>query len=478
MLVSAIAGASVAGNISSRPVGVVRLEIPAQHARLVGIPFTSEDQSIESVLGSQLAASTDQESADIVIKWNAGGQEYSAAYRMESGENLWSDTTGGDGASSMTLQPGEAFWIQNNQLAAQPVYLVGDVALSETNISELVPGFNLIAFPYSSSVAFEDTGLMKALRSQSDGDVITDPTGQLTESNALSLTQGLWYRRKGETSFIWTEVRPYANPYPSEGTPEIATVSVVDEGTALELTIETSGTDGESLDIFYRDAVPGIPFTAGRGWQIAQQDISSRGSTQITWKDTGSDSRLPVDQIFGRYYLVGRADVDADGNGIPDAREMFVGGASSDSFSASSSPSIVTGSTTEITQPSTISAFGDDASVSNSSESADFEMSLRANVIYVDAKRGADFLSGRSAIAVGPDGPKKTISAGLLAAEAVARTSGDQGVLFIRSGSYKEDCDLAGKNVRVRIQGDVVLSGRATTRAVIDERDSGSNDSE
>ena len=46
----------------------------------------------------------------------------------------------------------------------------------------------------------------------------------------------------------------------------------------------------------------------------------------LEWVDRGSAERLCVTEVSARYYLVGRADIDSDGDGVPDARETFVYG--------------------------------------------------------------------------------------------------------------------------------------------------------
>ncbi len=74
-----------------------------------------------------------------------------------------------------------------------------------------------------------------------------------------------------------------------------------------------------------------------------------------------------------------------------------------------------------------------------------------SKVVYVDAKQGNDSLSGRAAsVKSGHEGPKRSVRSGV--AELV-----EEDVLVIREGHYAEDLNLRDKDVRVRIEGTVVL---------------------
>jgi hypothetical protein len=56
-------------------------------------------------------------------------------------------------------------------------------------------------------------------------------------------------------------------------------------------------------------------------------------------------------------------------------------------------------------------------------------------------------------VVVGADGPKKTIRSGLSAAKGGT-------TLVIKEGSYGEDLNVAGRDIQVRFQGKVNLSGK------------------
>ena len=158
--------------------------------------------------------------------------------------------------------------------------------------------------------------------------------------------------------------------------------------------------------------------------------------------------REKVNGVFARYYLVGRADIDSDGDGIPDAREIFVYNTDpakppvyipAETNSAESALDKDNASTNGIPVPPPVARW------------------VVGRIIYVDKKLGSDALSGRRPIIVDQDGPKKTIKAGLTAADA-----GD--TLIIKGGWYDEDLNDSGRNISVIIKGHVDLSARRFPR--------------
>jgi len=181
-----------------------------------------------------------------------------------------------------------------------------------------------------------------------------------------------------------------------------------------------------------------------KGWLIAETDLQVTGKSELEWTDTSSSLQSVVCglQSSSRYYLVGNADVDSDKDGVPDCRQKFVMGKSPVS---SPRPPASGNSTTDLrplassTAPvrSSVSGLGGGASL--------------GRIIYVDRNNGGDHLTGKAAVVVGADGPKKTVKAGLLEA------GNDGSTMIIKSGVYGESLHVAGKNVHIVIQGNVRL---------------------
>jgi len=80
-----------------------------------------------------------------------------------------------------------------------------------------------------------------------------------------------------------------------------------------------------------------------------------------------------------------------------------------------------------------------------------------SSVVYVDAARGNDTWTGRSALSRGGgEGPKRTVAAGMVAVR-------EGGSLVVGEGAYPESLDVRGAGVRVTFTGNVAL-GRAAER--------------
>ena len=61
--------------------------------------------------------------------------------------------------SSLSLNSGEAFWIENRQAMTQSVLLAGFVVLDDTNSVLLYPALNLFSYPFSSKITLNSTRL-------------------------------------------------------------------------------------------------------------------------------------------------------------------------------------------------------------------------------------------------------------------------------------------------------------------------------
>ena len=181
-----------------------------------------------------------------------------------------------------------------------------------------------------------------------------------------------------------------------------------------------------------------------KGWLIAETDLQVTGKSELEWTDTSSSLQSVVCgvQSSSRYYLVGNADVDANKNGIPDCRERFVMGKAL----ASGHRPAADGDATSDLRPLASSSAPVRSSVSGLGGGASL-----GRIIYVDRNNGGDHLTGKAAVVVGADGPKKTVKAGLLEA------GNDGSTMIIKSGVYGESLNVAGKNVNIVIQGNVRL---------------------
>jgi hypothetical protein len=424
----------LADNIISRPVGLVRVEISAQGQALVSLPFEPFDENINSVLAGQLTGGTNLSTADAILKWDSANSIYIRAVKVSATglpeiNGKWISDFDSLKPSDVTLLPGEGFYILlNKQAVNQSVILAGKVVLAATNEMALLPGMNLISYPFSTSARLEDTAL----------------SGKVEGADVLELGKGYWCEVAGGAGMVWAEVSPYATDmFPADnGTPQITGMSVIDGGSAVRLMIRCAGIKGEMLDIFYKDVSVTDRFDTLNGWQIAVSNWDLGGKTEVAWEDHGGDGRTPVNQVEARYYLVSRADIDSDGDGIPDAREGFVYGISSGG---------------EVTNADGMSqnTKGDlnlDGTVNTGNGTAPSAMQLSGNgkTIYVNHAIGDDTYSGALMTVTGTMGPKRTINAGINTA-----ISGD--TIIVRPGEYYENVSLPD-GIRMICEGRVVMN--------------------
>ena len=441
---------SPAQNIVSRPAGVVRIEVGAQEQKLISIPFKPLDSSVNAILERQLTGSTNAQTADSIVKWNSSQASYTRAVKVSGTGNpeidgKWFKDISALELSDMTLNPGEGFFICNRQGSNQTIVLAGEVVLDSTNYITLMPALNLISYPYSMAAGVEDT----AFRDLSNSITEHGVTGAVERFKAGS---GYWHDRKADDSCIWMEIRPYADMFPAEGLdPYISGIQVRD-ASGIKLEIRCSGVEGEKLDVYYKDITSTGRLDTAGGWKGAERGIETKGATVTDWIDAGDANRPPPGEIFGRDYIIGRADIDADASGVPDAMEVFILGSRSITRHADGSMALV---------PASAPGSATESSPSDVPGSAEVfvpgETNLPVNltlvrVIYVDHKTGNDALSGKSLVVVGEDGPKKTVKSGLSAA-----ATGDK--MVIRQGSYGEDLNIVGKDISVTVEGIVNLSG-------------------
>jgi len=397
-----------AQNVVSRPVGFVRIPVTSNEATLLSVPFQTFADS----------------GTNVVVTWDAASQQYIS-------ENL-----------AEAAQPGRGFWAEAAD-ESSVLFLWGELVLDETRSQNLLPGLNLVGYPYSTAVSAEETALAEL--------DLRDRSGT-NRPSTLQPGAGYWLNVTGTGARAWVEVRPYADAFPADDElPAIERLDVAG-GTGVVLTIRGVGTPGELLEVYWQDLDPTARLSTTSGWQIAVAQLVPGADGTVRWADSGAPGRAAVNEVYGRYYLAARGDLDGNGDGIPDARARFVAGISAPgSFAAGSLESeLASSEPPEWLSPESgelVEGAGTNALPANP-----VQLPAGFRVIYVDRQQGNDAFSGRCATAMWNDGPKQTIRAGIDAAD-----GGD--TVVIREGQYAESLQIAGKDVRVRIEGRVNVLG-------------------
>lgn len=435
LLLFAVPASAGDANVS-RPCGFVRLVLgDTNGANTVGMPFRAFDTnaSADSVLQGNFNGGTN--GADRIFKWNPQTMTYDKVTRVGSS---WIPS------NSLTLDLGEGVWLYNKE--SNNVVVAGRIPLDATNQTVLVPGVNVISLPFASGVS----------RSQTAFSNIAGQAWQLMEPGTLAtpddmrLGSAYWLVNNSGAPLVWTEVRPYDNPFPDEGLPAITGISVVDDGKAVLVGIAVSGAKGETIDVLVKDVTPTGAVELSCGWILAAADISVEGKTALEWKDEGSSDRKPVNEVFGRFYTVGTG-FDGNGNGIPDARELLTRPAGSPPIRSGT-----TGGSDGVSSIAPVSTPADGDMASTNKPSLLPTLRLAGRVIYVDKMIGSDSYTALSPVVVGGHGPAKTIKRGL-------ELAGKDDLMVVKTGVYGEPMDLGGRQVQARIEGKVFLAPQRKT---------------
>ena len=359
----ALAPAFAVTNTVSRPAGFVRITVPDSSEALVSLPFVAFDSDINALFTNQLTGATNQNQADSIRQWDPTSQAYTNAYKADytgdsAKDGRWFTDFTNWSVSTLGFYVGEGFWIKNLHSSTQTVFLSGTVVMEGQSTVTLPYGFSLFGYPFSSKIDLNDTTLWNdgacGASPVTNADAVSDLIGGdyaqawlLDDTNssnhgkwvdastnlsdtALLVGRGYWYQRILTNSFDWQETRPYANYFPTnDNPPYVSSMTFNSNKDEVTLFIATTGEAGEKIDIYYQDLSQSNGFTS-LGWDMAVLNLSPGGSS-ISWTDTGSGGRGKIDTVYARCYLVGRADIDSDGDGVPDSRETFIYGSNPNS---------------------------------------------------------------------------------------------------------------------------------------------------
>lgn len=491
-------------NTVSRPVGFVRVRVPANDKILVSIPFLPFDESVSSVLSGQPAGDTNAPGVQRVMKWDSEEGVYECAVKVQGSgdgelDEVWLTDLESRVSSELTIIPGESFWIENESAREHNLYLWGHVVLDESISLQVEPGVNLIAYPFSTyrSVAdatlLEQSDLADTLSAFAGGQYWTAAFGENGGLQWVSSVDGSTsgvpaflepgggyaYCRNTTNALHWTEALPYADRFPTGGPPCVVSMTANDQGSEVSLCIACSGSDGETLDIMYQDAVAGERLCSTSGWRLADKAIStaiaadrtelmdaeeSNSISTISWTDAGF-GRGRVNTVSVRYYLIGRADIDSDGDQIPDARESFVYGtdcdnADSDGDGMPDGWELRNGLDPR-SDDSNVDIDGDGRSNITEYERGTNPRSSReaAAVIYVDSRAGDDLYDGFTRTVVRDEsgavesGPKKTVKGAF-------QTSVPGDTVVVSHGVYGEGVSVP-RGVKLKFAGTVTFKREA-----------------
>ncbi len=212
--------------------------------QMMAMPFLANPRNVNDVIGGQFQAGYSPTTADNLIFYDEDSQTYRILYLLgEIGDPdydfKWIDTSTGE-VADFDLIPGKGFWFRNRKDEDQMVLFLGEAVRDDEADVEIVNGYQIVAYPFSSSIAVNDTSLKNdavAGNSMNTSDNIVfydgenfkymylvgdvgdpqldfkwiDSSSLQPATNVFVPGQAFWYRHRGE-GFTWTETKPYATP--------------------------------------------------------------------------------------------------------------------------------------------------------------------------------------------------------------------------------------------------------------------------
>jgi hypothetical protein len=363
-----------AGEVS-RPAGFVRVSVPAYGRAFLAMPFTPFASGLGST--SEPAIRND----DVALRWNPTAQTY----------ELVSDP------ATLSLAPGEGFWIENRADGIRTLALGGWVVLDDDRSLSLQSALNAVGYPFSSG--------------QPD----------------WLLGQGYWAVNQTSSEIIWSFPRPYANGFPDESSEMIRITDIEVDSQSATLHIHAPTLAGETVSIFSQDMVRDEALDTAEGWIESAAGLSVGKAGELEWVD------LNCEHVPGRVYVVSTG-VAMEGGGL--TSYMAPG--------ESTAPQNEAGPVLRGTELADSDGDGvtDLDEVVRGTDPHD-AMSAKAT-FFVDATSGRDTNLGRF------DSPLLTIGAAMRWIKA-----GD--AVRVAGGTYREDVDISGVEMEFVLDGDVVL---------------------
>ena len=241
LLLASWASAQTAEVFSLNVVGFQKVTVSPSNTGaglfLESTPFEQDLSNIDGVVGTNGTAGITAAQGDNVILFDKYTQGY-ITYWLFSHVNpaLNRHWRSGSGlATNVYLYPGMGYWHKNQSGSNLNIVLVGDVVADGTVTNAIVPGLQLISYPFSTSIRMTDmtltNGTPGTTAAQADNIMLyenqsfvtywlfshANPTlhrkwrsgSGLATNVFIQPGRGFWYRsRSAETNF-WIEARPY-----------------------------------------------------------------------------------------------------------------------------------------------------------------------------------------------------------------------------------------------------------------------------
>jgi hypothetical protein len=215
-------------------VGFQKLNAEANGMTMVSVPFDlGESNTLDDVIGTQLTGGKTGGGADEVILWDPIQQKY-LFFWLKQTDNKWYSSEDGQPATNTAITSLLGMWIRSKRVADQTVVVAGDAVGQNVVTNTLMPGMNLVSYPFSATIDLNQSALTNGNAGKTGGGadeiILWDPElqkylfywlkqtdrkwyassdGQLAQGVLVGGGVGFWYRNKAAVPFQWVETRPY-----------------------------------------------------------------------------------------------------------------------------------------------------------------------------------------------------------------------------------------------------------------------------
>lgn len=214
-------------------VGYSKVPIPpGGGATMVALAFDAFDSTLLGIFGTnQLAQNVRAGNADSIYIWNTAESRYDRYYQRPDGQ-FYQYGTGV--VSNPVVEAGMSFWVSSpmGSVETKEITLMGEVVSVNTQMTAMVNGQQMVAYPFSSEMKIKESGLASsgATASSRAGDADSiyvwtggqyvryylDASGQwyiygtgqpVGDADVIPVGQGFWYEAKAP--FTWVETNRY-----------------------------------------------------------------------------------------------------------------------------------------------------------------------------------------------------------------------------------------------------------------------------
>ena len=337
---------------------------------------------------------------------------------------------------------GEGFWLKgpaDSEGVDFIAYLVGRVPATGSTTQGGGPGLTLLGYPYPKAMMWEDLAAAIAAQPgdklyqwnslQQAYDIYTRGDQEWIDTDGLTIPAGEGFLFEAGEAWMGTEECPYEWPKGMEDAPMVTSLGVEDGQVTLTIGL-CAARKGTVWEIYACDVTddPAKNFEGVDSvWTLAETNLVLRGES-VEWTDPEE-----MEGSATRFYALGLAGADIDGDGLCDGRELLIHKTSftspdSDGDGVPDGLEVKTGRDSKARAGA---RFGEEGIDTDETQVRDAQGKTGKQKIYVHPVRGRDSADGFDTLARNGHGPLKTMRSALGKAKA-----GDTVVLA--AGVYAE----------------------------------------